>query len=205
MPSREALMRISPSSFSVLGLYCGGHPAEVAGRDVGPRRTVELVIGGAEQVDGLARVLPTARGGAGDVVEDAEHTDDRGRVDGHPAGLVVQGDIASGDGDAHVLAGLGQRLDGLGELPHDLRVLRGPEVQAVGDRHRGMAPGGGDVAVGLGQGQLGTARRIEVAVAAVGVGGDSHAEAGLLVDADDTGIIRVRQRCCPGRTYRTAR
>src|SRR5699024_2503560 len=137
-------------------------------RSLGPGRTVEFGLGGAEQVDRLARFPPAARGRAGDVVEDAEHADDRSRVDGHPAGLVVQGHIAAGDGDAHVLAGTGQRLDSLGELPHDLRVLGGAEVEAVGDRTRD-GPGSGDIAVGLGQGQLCAAGRIEVAVATVGV------------------------------------
>src|SRR5699024_11091436 len=69
-------------------------PAEVAGRDLGPSRTVELGLGGAEQVDGLTRLPPAARGRASDVVEDAEHADDRGRVDRHAARLVVQGHIA---------------------------------------------------------------------------------------------------------------
>src|ERR1700733_13593580 len=59
-----------------------------------------------------------------DVVVDAKDADDRGRVDGGGARLVVQADVAAGDGDAEVLAAIGEAADCLGQLPHDGRVLR---------------------------------------------------------------------------------
>ena len=112
-------------------------------------------------------------------------------MDGHSAGLVVQGHIAAGDGNAQILAGLGQSFDGLRELPHDRRILGRTEVQAVGDRTRNGA-GGRDIAVGLGQRELRSAGRVEERVATVGIGGDGHAQSGLLVDADDSGIVGER-------------
>src|SRR5699024_6587328 len=48
-----------------------------------------------------------------------------------------------------------QALDRPDRLPHGARVLGGAEVQAVGDRQRHRA-GGGDIAVGLRERQLGT-------------------------------------------------
>ncbi len=180
----ELLLRVRPE--------LRGHAAEVAVDDIGPRRAVELLGGGAEQVDRLAGVLPARRGGTGDVVEHAEHADHRGRVDGDAAGLVVQRHVAAGDGDAELLAAGGQTLDGLRELPHDLRVLRRAEVEAVGDGERPGARGG-DVAVCLGERELRPACGVEVAVAAVGVGRDRHAEPGLLVDPDDTGVVGERE------------
>ena len=62
------------------------------------------------------------------------------RVDRHVAGLVVERDVAAGDGDAELEASVAEALDGLGELPHDLGVLGGAEVQAVGDGRRAPRP-----------------------------------------------------------------
>ena len=141
-----------------------------------------------------------------------------GRIGG-AAGLVVEADVAAGHRDAERLAAVGQAADGLGQLPHDLRVLRGPEVQAVGHRDRAR-PGHGDVPVRLGQRQLGALVRVEQAVAAVAVGGERDAEAGLLVDPEQAAVLGHRQHgvaahdvrrtagspsaCRPGRASRAA-
>ena len=69
-------------------------------------------------------------------------------------------------------------LDGLRELPHDLGVLGAAEVEAVGDGGWHGA-GGGDVAVCLGERELRTRVRIELAVATVRVGRDRDAQAAL--------------------------
>ena len=128
-----------------------------------------------------------------DVVDDAEHADDRRREDRLIAGLVVERDVAAGDRDAELEAAVRETLDGPRELPHDLGVLGAAEVQAV--RHCGRhRTGDGDVAVGLGEGELRALVRIELAEAAVAVGGDREAEAGVLVDADHAGVIGERQR-----------
>ena len=130
---------------------------------------------------------------AGDVVDHAEHGDDRRRVDRHVAGLVVERDVAAGDGDAELEASVAQALDGLGELPHDLGVLGGAEVQAVADAH-GLRAGDGDVAVRLGERELRALARVELRVATVGVGRDRDAEARLLVDAHHAGVVGVAER-----------
>ena len=163
----------------------------------GPLRTAELVAGGAEQVDVLPRPPPPRRGAAADVVEDAQDADDGGGQDrgvqALVAGLVVERDVAAGDGDPELLAGQGQTLDGLGELPHDARVLGRTEVQAVGDRE-GFRPGRGHVAVGLGQRELGPGARVEPREAAVAVEAQRDAEVRLLVDAHDPRVVGGRER-----------
>src|SRR5690606_5478950 len=124
-------------------------------------------------------ILPARRYAARDVVDDAEHAHERGRVDRGVAGLVVEGDVAAGDRSAQLVASVGETIDSLPELPHDLGVLGGAEVQAVGDGG-GHGAGDGDVAVGLGEGQLRARVGVELRVAAVAVGGNREAQARLL-------------------------
>src|SRR5690606_14982809 len=150
---------------------------------VGELRAVQLIFGGADQVDGLAICLfaPTRWGAACHVVELAKGRHHRGRVDGLVAGLVVQRDVAAGDRNTKLHAGIGQAADTLGQLPHDIRILWGTVVQAVRNSRRDRA-GGGDVAVGFGQCQLGADVWVQVGVATVGIGSDGNAQAGGLVD-----------------------
>ncbi|OIQ79797.1 hypothetical protein GALL_384550 [mine drainage metagenome] len=172
-------------------------PAEVGVHDVRPRRAVQLSACGAEQVDRQSRDGPARRCRAGDVVDHAEDPDDRRRMDRgvdlpRLAGAVVQRDVPAGDRDAEGLAGVRETLDGLHELPHRVRVLGRAEVQAVGDRERARARGG-DVAVRLGEGELGAGVRVELGPAAVRVGRERDAEPGGLVDADHAAVVRLGQ------------
>ena len=153
----------------------------------------ELVARGAEQVDVVALVLPSARDAARHVIDDTQHGDHGGRVDGHVARLVVERDVAARDGDLEFEASVGKPLDGLAELPHDLGVLGRAEVQAVAHRNR-CGTRGRNVAERLGEGELRAAVRVEVAVAAVGVGRDREAEAALLVDAHHAAVVGEAQR-----------
>ncbi|CAM5528991.1 hypothetical protein STENM327S_01645 [Streptomyces tendae] len=85
-----------------------------------------------------------------------------------------------------------QTARGLRELPHDLRVLRGTEVQAVRDRQR-LRAGGRHVAVRLRQRQLRARVRVELGVPAVAVGRHRDAQARLRVDADHARVLGHRQ------------
>ena len=62
-----------------------------------------------------------------------------------PAGrLVVEADVAAGDGDVEGAAALGEAVDGLLELVEILRVVRIAEVEVVGEREwlrTGHGPG----------------------------------------------------------------
>ena len=153
-----------------------------------PGRAAELRTRLAEQQQRLAVRPPAAGDAAADVLVHAEHADDRRRVDRDVAGLVVEADVAAGDRQAELAAAVGQAADGLGELPHDLGLLRGAEVQAVGDGER-LGAGDGDVAVGLGQVQLRAGVRVEPGVAGVAVERERDAAVRLLVDADDAGVL----------------
>jgi hypothetical protein len=124
---------------------------------------------------------------AGDVVDQAEHAHDRGGVDRLLRGLVVEADVAAGDRRAQRHAALGQAADGLGELPHNLGVLGGTEVEAVGGGDRRRA-GRGDVAAGLRQRKLRARERVEPGVAAVSVGGQRDAEPAV-ADAYDARVV----------------
>src|SRR5207248_3987730 len=100
------------------------------------------------------------------VVDDADHPDHRGRVDGAALGVVVEADIAADDRQVERATGVGEPAGGLLQLPVDLRLVRVAEVQAVGDGDRPGA-GGDDVASRFGDRDLGTQVGVELAVAAV--------------------------------------
>src|SRR5690606_33915976 len=135
---------------------------------------------------------------ARDVVDDAEDADHRGRVDGRVDAprlprAVVQGDVAAGDGDAELEAGVGEAGDALHELPHRVRVLGRAEVEAVRDGARAGAHGR-DVAVRLGERELRARVRVELGVPAVAVDRERDPEPGGLVDADDAGVVGLGER-----------
>ncbi|ABR10497.1 hypothetical protein MPMin1_gp67 [Microbacterium phage Min1] len=162
--------------------------AEVVVHGVGPGGAGKLRGRHAEQIDVLALVLPSRGYAARDVVDEAEHAHERSGVDRHVAGLVVERDVPARDRGAQGVAAVGEPVHRLTELPHDLGILRGAEVQAVGDRS-GHGAGDRDVAVGLGEGELCARVRVELAVAAVRVGRDREPEARLLIDADHAGVV----------------
>ena len=155
----------------------------------GPFGAVQFIRGLTQQVNGLTVLAPPGRGAASDVVEHTQQGDHRGRIDGDAAGLVVQRNVAARDGYAQLLATVGQAAHGLGELPHDVGVLGGAEVQAVGDGRR-TSTGGRDVSVGLGERELRAGVRVQAGVATVAVGGQGHAQTGFLVHTDHAGVIR---------------
>ena len=163
--------------------------AEVPVLGPGPLAAAELLAGASEQQQRLAGLLETHRRTPGDVVEQTEDADDRGRVDRRTGGGVVETDVAAGHRDAEGGAAVGEPAGRLGELPHHLRVLGAAEVQAVGDgdRHRARR---GDVAVGLGERELRAGVRIEPGVAPVAVGGEGDPEPGLLRQPHHAGVLR---------------
>ena len=162
--------------------------AQMVGGHLRPDRAVELVAGVTEQDQRLPRLVAQLGGNAaGDVVDHAEDADHRGGQDRGGPGLVVETDVAPGDRDAQRRGAVGQPPHRMGELPHHARVLRGPEVQAVGHRDR-RGTGDRDVAVGLGQRELRAGVGVELGVAARGVGGDRDTSAGLLVDPQHAAV-----------------
>ena len=169
--------------------------AQVTVAHVRPGRAAELRLGPAEQHDAGSRPARQREPDgepAAHVVVDAEHSDDRGGVNGRRPGLVVEADVPAGDRHAEGGAAVREPAHGLGELPHHRGVLRRAEIQAV--RHGQRArPGRRHVPVGLGQRQLGAQVGVEPAVAAVAVGGQRDAEPGRLVHPEQAAVFRHGQ------------
>ena len=187
-PSRDAATEHVGEQLLAGQVDRGRQPAEMVGGDLRPDRAVELVAGVAEQDQRLAGFGAQAgRDAAGDVVDHAQHADHRGGQDRRRSGLVVEADVAAGDRNAQCRTAIGETADRLGELPHHAGILRRAEVEAVGHRDRGGA-GDGDVAVRLGQRELGTGVGVEQRVAARRVGGHRDAAAGGLVDAQHAAV-----------------
>ena len=118
--------------------------------------------------------------------DDANHG--RG-IDAFAQSFVVEADIATGDGNFKLFARFGDAVDHLRELPHDVRLLRVAEVEAVGcaDRRSSRAS---HVARGFGDGVHRTQARIEIAPASVAI--ERHGEAALRsFDTDHPGIARA--------------
>ena len=103
----------------------------------------------AEEHDDIARLAESSLEHPIRMLEEPDDADDGRRVDGSPVGLVVEADVAAGDRHVERATGLADALDGLRELPHDVRPFRVAEIQAVGDRHR-PCPGARHVARGFG-------------------------------------------------------
>ena len=137
--------------------------------NVGPNRPIQFVSGHSEKVNVVAGILPARRNAAGDIVDNPENTDHRGRVNGHISGLVVERDVTAGHRNSKLKAAIGQSSRCLLELPHNLWVLRAAEVQAVSDGKR-LCSANGNISVGLGKSQARTLVWVELAEATVGIG-----------------------------------
>src|SRR4051794_27420499 len=66
------------------------------------------------------------------VFEDTHHPEHRCGINTFAERLVVKTHVAASDGNLQLLARLSDAVDGLRELPHDVRLLGIAEVQAVG-------------------------------------------------------------------------
>ena len=108
--------------------------------------------------------------------------------------MVIEADIATGDGNLELQARVSQATNGFSELPHHFGVLGAAKVQAVAHCTR-FGPRRSDVAIGLGQGELRAQVGVQVAVSAIGVGGQRNTQAGLFIDPDHSGIVGVTERC----------
>src|SRR5262249_6383003 len=92
----------------------------------------ELRAVGSQEYDGVARLLKAPADHVLGALEDTDDPDHGGGVDGASVGLVVEADVAAGDGNAERAARSAEPGDGSGELPHDRRPFRVTEIQAIG-------------------------------------------------------------------------
>src|SRR6266478_3969868 len=151
-------------------------------------------VGTIEQEDGVAFVAEGDLEDAGGVVENAEDADDWRWVDRLAESLVVEADVAAGDGRAEGSAGFGEAVDGFAELPHHFGLFGAAEVEAIrgGD---GTRTARGHVAGRFGDGVHRADAGIQLAPAAIAVRGEREGAlhgAGLwILDAHDSGIARA--------------
>src|SRR6266704_596852 len=139
------------------------------------------------------------------VVENAEDADDRRGVNGFAESLVVETNVAAGDGCAECVAGFSDAIDGFAELPHYFGLFRAAEVEAIrgGD---GPRAGACNVAGGFGDCVHGADARIQLTPAAIAVGGEReralHYARLRILDAHHGGIASARagQSVCPHRS-----
>src|SRR5581483_1858878 len=100
------------------------------------------------------------------VVENTYHTQHWRGVNPFSQGLVIEADIAAGDGNFQFFTCLGHAVHDLGKLPHDVRLFRVPKVQTIGGGDGGSARAG-HVARRFSDGVHGAQAWIEIAPAPV--------------------------------------
>ena len=166
---------------------------EVVVDGASPCRTIEFGAGVTQEVNVVALVLPCGRNTTGNVIDDTEHTHNRSGVDGGVTGLVIEGDVSTGDGDLELQTSICQTSNSLLELPHHFGVLWRTEVEAVSDCCRNSTRDS-NVAVGLCKSKASTVVGVKLAVATVGICSDGKAETRLFVDANHAGVVREAER-----------
>src|SRR5580693_856258 len=102
------------------------------------------------------------------VVENPHHSKDGRRINALAQRFVVEADVATCDGNFQLLAGLGDAIDSLRKLPHDVRLLGIAKVETVGSAHWSCSRTG-HLARSLGDGVHRTQPRIEITPAAVAI------------------------------------
>src|SRR6266851_2122359 len=135
------------------------------------------------------------------VVEDAEDADDRRGVNGFAESLVVETNVAAGDGCAEGGAGFSDAINGFAELPHYFGLFRAAEVEAIrgGDGPRAAAC---NVAGRFCDGVHGPDARIQLTPAAIAVRRKResalHCARLRILDTHHSGIARAgaRQSVC---------
>ena len=111
------------------------------------------------------------------IIDQAHHPDHRSRVDGQAVSFIIKAHVPAYHWDLKRLAGIRNTLDTQDELPHDIRALGIPEIQAVRERQRPSTDTGeisGRLRDGTGCSRIG----IKHAVEAVAVCGQCQRLAG---------------------------
>src|SRR5579862_3977625 len=102
------------------------------------------------------------------VFKNSDDSDDRSRIDSFAQSFVVETYVAAGDRGIEFLAGLGDAVDDLRKLPHDVGLFGIAEVEAVGGADR-CRSGASNFARGFRDGVHGAEPWIEIAPASVAV------------------------------------
>ena len=110
------------------------------------------------------------------VFENPHHPQDGCGINALAQRLVVEADVAAGDGNLKLLAGFGDAIDGLRKLPHDVRLLGIAEIEAIGCAH-GSCARTCHFARRLGDGMHRPQPRIEIAPAPIAI--ERHRQSAL--------------------------
>ncbi len=138
-----------------------------------------LAVSRPEQVHQVAGRAKAHADPVTNVVDDAQHADDRSRIDRAAVGLVVKAHVAGYHRRGEYATGLGHAANRLLQLEIHLRFFRVAEVQAVGHGDR-FGSGADDVARGFGNGDRAASVRVEEAETAVAVCRECDAAMGAL-------------------------
>ena len=151
---------------------CGGSPQSwlriTLAYSVLPNRSASILAETAQQQDYARLRCWKCTGDRHSRLHQADDAEDRRGVDAFAEGLVVEADVAAGDGRFEERAGFGDAFDGFDQLRHDFGAFGIAEVEVVG-RGDGQRAGGREVAAAFGHGEFRAFARIEIAVAAVAV------------------------------------
>src|ERR1700751_4278901 len=124
------------------------------------------------------------------VFENPHDSEHRCRVNSFTKRLVIEANVTAGDRDFQFLASLGQTIDSLGELPHDVRLLRVSKVEAVRSPNRSRARTR-NLTRCLSDGMLCSQLRIQVTPATVPI--QRHGQPAIdALDANYSRIARTR-------------
>src|SRR6266576_2447720 len=168
----------------------GGLPAHEVVTDLPIRGAAEFRPRFAEDEHAVAGRARKARDRALDAGQDADHADDGRRVHGAGRALIVERDVAAGDGRIEHSTRVRNPARRLLKLIEHLGALGTAEVEAVGDAER-LSARARDVARGFGHGCLAPLVGIEPHISAVAVGLDRDAER-LVPDAQQARIAAWR-------------
>src|SRR5580700_10240021 len=123
-----------------------------------------------------------------DVFEKTHYSDHRSRINSFAQSFIIETDIAACNRRIQFFAGFSDAVNHLRKLPHDVRLLRIAEVEAVGGAD--WSPARASYFAGsFGNGMHGAQARIEIAPAAIAIKRHSQPALGAL-NADDTSIAR---------------
>src|SRR5262245_11201813 len=91
----------------------------------------EFFPGAAEENHHVTGRFKPRRGYAADLLEQANHADSRRWMDRRAIGFVVETYVAADHRNLQSQTSIAHAANDFGELPHDLRIFRAAEVQAI--------------------------------------------------------------------------
>ncbi len=134
------------------------------------QQRVLRVCGAAQQDDRVALVLEPLSGDVIGPFNEADHRDRWGGVDRAVWTLIIETDVAAGDGRVESATSLGQAAHGFAQLPEGLRVVGIAEIEIVGRAER-RGSSASQISRRLCDGDFSAFVRVEIDVGGVAING----------------------------------